>query len=231
MKVIRLTYPKLRNLLKTNNEGVRSLNAGHHERAREIFKEALQQITELIMGRAELTQDIKEIFPFDLTNAIERVPISPRSKPLREECDGTYVFSYALTLKKHCAQVNISAPDYCLRETIVIMFNLALVHHWRGINLQGSSFLPKALKLYEMAISLVQRSHFPESNMLLLGLLNNCGQIHHELAEYSLSTECFKNLKSLLVSGAANSVDDKDMQEGFLLNLLFLDAPENAAAA
>ena len=197
----------IRQVIELNNEGVRSLNAGHHERAREIFKEALQQITELIMGRAELTQDIKEIFPFDLTNAIERVPISPRSKPLREECDGTYVFSYALTLKKHCAQVNISAPDYCLRETIVIMFNLALVHHWRGINLQGSSFLPKALKLYEMAISLVQRSHFPESNMhdeqkMILDREVTQSNTHIITTQYQMIidagyTQCVKDLQNI----------------------------------
>jgi tetratricopeptide (TPR) repeat protein len=221
----------IRKIIQLNNEGVRCLDAGNHERARDIFKVALQRTTQVLIGRAEPTQEAKEMFLYNHRNAIERVPISPMPIHPEDEPGRTYVFSYALTLNEDCPQLDVSAPDYCLRETIVIMFNLALVHHWRGINLQVSSLLPKALKLYEMALNLVKRSQFPETNLILLGLLNNCGQIHHELAQYNQSSDCFKSLKDLLVAGAANSVDDKDVQDGFLLNLLFLDAPQNAAAA
>ena len=124
----------------------------------------------------------------------------------------------------------MAADEYCHRESSVIMFNLALVHHWRGMHFGVTSLLPKALKLYEMSYSLIQNGATFETHHLVLALLNNMGQIHHELTQYAQAEHCFKNLKDLLASGATQVLDGPEVQ-GFLMNIMFLEAPSMAPAA
>jgi hypothetical protein len=111
------------------------------------------------------------------------------------------------------------------------MFNLALVHHWRGVHFGISSLLPKALVLYEMSFSLIQNGGATfDTQHLTLALLNNMGHIYHELMQYTDSRRCFKNLKEILTARATSASDGPDVQ-GFLMNIMFLEAPRLAPAA
>ena len=110
------------------------------------------------------------------------------------------------------------------------MFNLALVHHWRGVHFGISSLLPKALILYEMSFSLIQNGATFDTQHLTLALLNNMGHIHHEMMQYNDARRCFINLKEILTALAASASDGPDVR-GFLLNIMFLEAPRLAPAA
>ena len=90
--------------------------------------------------------------------------------------------------------------------------------------------LPKALKLYEMSFALIQNGATFDTQHLTLALLNNMGHIHHELMEYNNARKCFKSLKEILTANAASASDGPDIQ-GFLLNIMFLEAPGLAPAA
>jgi len=157
--------------------------------------------------------------------AIRRVPISTS---LTSRDTGCFIYSHALLLTGPVCDIP-TAEEYCHRESAVIMFNLALVHHWRGMHFGVTSLLPKALKLYEMSFSLLQNGATFETHHLILALLNNMGQIHHELTNYREAEECFRNLKQLLAQGNGR-VEGPEVQ-GFLMNIMFLEAPGMAPAA
>jgi hypothetical protein len=159
-------------------------------------------------------------------DSIRRVPISTS---LTSRDTGSFISSHALLLSRECC-ANPAEYEYCHRESACVMFNLALVHHWRGMHFGVTSLLPKALKLYEMSFSLIQSGANFETQHLILALLNNMGQIHYELMQYKDSKRCFKNLKEILTRRAARATDGPDVQ-GFLMNIMFLEAPQMAPAA
>lgn len=165
------------------------------------------------------------------TDSIRRVPISTS---LTSRHTGSFISTHALLLSRECC-TNPVEYEYCHRESASVMFNLALVHHWRGMHFGVTSLLPKALKLYEMSFSLIQNGANFETHHLILALLNNMGQIHHELMQYKDAKRCFKDLKELLTSSRASAspsqgVDGPDVQ-GFLMNIMFLEEPQMAPAA
>lgn len=159
-------------------------------------------------------------------DSIRRVPISTS---LTSRDTGSFISSHALLLSRECC-TNPAEYEYCHRESACVMFNLALVHHWRGMHFGVTSLLPKALKLYEMSFSLIQSGANFETQHLILALLNNMGQIHYELMQYKDSKRCFKNLKEMLTRRAAQVADGPDVQ-GFLMNIMFLEQPQMAPAA
>mmetsp|Transcript_30158 Transcript_30158/g.44569 ORF Transcript_30158/g.44569 Transcript_30158/m.44569 type:complete len:265 (-) Transcript_30158:549-1343(-) len=161
-------------------------------------------------------------------NYIERVSISTALGSSSTE-NGPFIYSHALLMSRDCCTDPLE-QDFCHRESAVIMFNLALVHHWRGMHFGLTSLLPKALKLYEMSFSLIQNGAAFETEHIVLGLLNNMGQINHELTDYQEAERCFKELKEMLTAGASQVVDGPDVQ-GFLMNIMFLEAPQLAPAA
>ena len=159
-------------------------------------------------------------------DSVQRIPISTS---LTSRYTGSFISSHALLLSDECC-MNPIEFEYCLRESACVMFNLALVHHWRGMRFGISSLLPKALKLYEMSFSLIRNGSSFDTQHLILALLNNMGQIHYEMMQYNNARQCFKDLKDLLTTRAATSADGPDVQ-GFLMNIMFLEAPQVAPAA
>lgn len=239
-------------VIDLNNRGVQFLEAGDHELARISFKEALERTTYLLNLKQEAEDRLgRDAFleqfsiaqdPYccdengncsiqsspEMRNInqprIQRVPISTT---LTSRDTGSFIYSHALMLSRACC-TSPASDEYCHRESAVIMFNLALVHHWRGMHFGVTSLLPKALKLYEMSYSLIQNGA-TFSHHLVLALLNNMGQIHHELTQYEAAEHCFKNLKDLL--GGSQIYADGDDVQGFLMNIMFLEAPGMAPAA
>lgn len=175
-------------------------------------------------GRQQSQRNIQQ--QLRRVDSIQRVPISTL---LTSQHTEPFISSHALLLSSHCC-TNPAEDEYCHRESACVMFNLALVHHWRGIHFGLSSLLPKALKLYEMSFSLIQNGAHFDTQHLILALLNNMGHIHHELLQYNQARQCFKNLKDLLTERAASASDGPDIQ-GFLMNIMFLEAPPMAPAA
>ncbi|KAI2505531.1 hypothetical protein MHU86_8867 [Fragilaria crotonensis] len=159
-------------------------------------------------------------------DSVQRIPISAS---LTCRYTGSYISSHALLLSNECC-TNPIEYEYCHRESACVMFNLALVHHWRGMHFGISSLLPKALKLYEMSFALIQNGATFDTQHLTVALLNNMGHIHHELLQYNNARRCFKSLKEILTARAASATDGPDIQ-GFLLNIMFLEAPGLAPAA
>mmetsp|Transcript_23392 Transcript_23392/g.38718 ORF Transcript_23392/g.38718 Transcript_23392/m.38718 type:complete len:230 (+) Transcript_23392:66-755(+) len=215
-------------ILDLNNEGVRFLDGGQHEPARECFKVALEETTQMMsLHRNELVQDggFSESSPS--CPPILHVPLTGVGCQVKGIM-GSYVYRYALAMNNESIAYDFNY-QFSLRLTIVLMFNLGLVHHWRAIQYQQSSMLIKALRLYEMSWGLLQRSPYMDPSAL--GVLNNMGAINYELAQYDQSQLCFEALKGILMDGSVTLIEEQDVHDGILLNLMFLEEPQAAAAA
>jgi tetratricopeptide (TPR) repeat protein len=216
----------LNRIIALNSNGIIQLDAGRHDHAGQSFKLALEQTTDFFLKyRHQLQENCP---PSSYYPPIIRVPVRGSTRGFTKD---SYIYPYALT-------VDITNPrgataldyQYSLRLTVVLMFNLGLVNHWHALQQQQQepSRLMKALGLYEMAWGLLQRSHYG-ADPSVLGILNNMGAIHHELAEYDQAKRCFATLKSMLMSGVM--VEEQEVTDGILLNLLLLEEPQTAAAA
>ena len=226
----------LHHIIESNNNGIRCLEAGRHDLAKEFFKLALEQITKILhlFRDHQSSQGFAPIKP----PSIVHIPISESSVGEIMSFKSSYIYRYALTLEIDREGLpgvdqNIVVYQYSLPLAIVIMFNLGFVHHFHTTQEpQSQNVLIKALRLYEMAWSLVQRSQygsFSDHYPYVLGILNNMGAIHHELEQYDQARDCFVALKSLLLSGA--SVDEADASHGIMMNVMFLEKPYIAPAA
>jgi tetratricopeptide (TPR) repeat protein len=224
-----LTYKETQRILDMNNEGVWLFNYGQHEPARECFKNGLEETTRIInIYRQDLQE---EEFPEAASQACSPITrVQLRGVGFQANgVTGSYVCRYAMAMDRSVACYDF---DYLfsLRLTVVLMFNLGLVHHWRAIQYQQSSLLVKALRLYEMVWGLLQLS--PSLDPSALGVLNNMGAVHYELAQYEQSHKCFEMLKNALMDGSVTLLEEEpEAQDGILLNLMFLEEPSAAPAA
>jgi hypothetical protein len=104
--------------------------------------------------------------------------------------------------------------------TTAIAFNLALAYHLEALkNSRGvstSTMLRRALYLYSAARNLHRATCKGSKALLQMALLNNSGQILHDLREYEKSRLYFKTLLStILYMTSYKNVDASDYEEFF----------------
>ena len=236
----------LHQIIESNNNGIKFLEAGSDELAKESFKVALEQITEILSLFKDHVHDIEcqGLAPNVPIPSIVHVPISESTRG-EISSKGSYIYRYALTLEfdTELRGVDQGALVYQCSSplAIVIMFNLGFVHHYRNQEQQHPFLLSKALCLYEMAWSLWQRSHYCKDYMsssstakadpYIMGILNNMGAIYHELGQYDQAHTCFGLLKSLLHRGAGGVHEQEADHYGIMMNVMFLEKPYLAPAA
>jgi tetratricopeptide (TPR) repeat protein len=147
----------------------------------------------------------------------------------------SYIYGYAATVEDPRNPDSLTCDyQYSVLLTTILMYNLGLTHHWRS-DAQGDSSLPiKALTLYQMAYSLLQRSSslFHKNEPFILGILNNMGAIYHTIGEYDKAHNCFQALKHLCIINRGVLNVGYEAHSGIMLNIIFLShAPHTAAAA
>lgn len=128
----------------------------------------------------------------------------------------------------------------------VVAYNLALVYHLRWLDGPGNRVVlqTEVLKAYEISNRLMNEDSAP-CLLLKAILLNNMGQIHHELGHYELSRAFLDRLINIIRSknGQISWPDIskyiivesdeswEDMKQDFLLNATFLREPHVAPAS
>lgn len=134
--------------------------------------------------------------------------------------------------------------DRSLVISISTIFNLALAHHLRAMELKDDGDdndrrykqlqLKRAVLLYELAYKLQMEgiSGSGLSTVFVMATLNNLGQIHKILMQHDTACECFQHLLSTLMfaldTGGVLPVSDLD---GFFRNTAFLMFRAPAAGA
>jgi hypothetical protein len=110
--------------------------------------------------------------------------------------------------------------------TAVILYNMALVNHGRGINLGRSKFIAKALKLYKLSLEVLLKSEDKERpvNLLLLAIFNNSAHIYSQFFNIEGMRQCLDCMRQVL-SHAEGTTDSEDYII-FFMNALFTRGEE-----
>ena len=123
----------------------------------------------------------------------------------------------------------ILSADEQSRETVsaVVLYNMALINHNRGIQRGRASLLKKALRLYRMSLEILFKSdfHSQDVNLLLLALFNNAAQIYaqrYDLAEMGYCLRCMREVLATEPDGPAS----EDKLSTFFMNTMFYPGEE-----
>jgi hypothetical protein len=134
--------------------------------------------------------------------------------------DETLIFMYdrALVLAhtKHCRELIMG----------VVLFNMALVNHARGIKRGITNLVSTALNIYSMATGFIQRYDEQvnaSDQWILLALYNNMAQIYLSQARCEELRKCLSNIQTLLAEEiTVDVVDDYDYAFFFTNSMLQL---------
>lgn len=116
----------------------------------------------------------------------------------RELDHATSMYSYAVVLSE---DIRLFSSEACINQaSVVLLYNLAFMHHWRAVYLGISSGLVKALQMYELVVGIIQpKGYGPEFENLVLAVWNNMGHVHSQLFQLNQARACFDRLRLLLV--------------------------------
>jgi hypothetical protein len=106
--------------------------------------------------------------------------------------------------------------------TGVVLYNMALVNHSRAIERGTSSLLTVALKIYQMAASIMEDSEDQSGtgDLLQLAVYNNMAQIHSIRFSTEDMFECLNKTRTSLATAADESFVDEDDYNFFFMNTM-----------
>ena len=92
----------------------------------------------------------------------------------------------------------------------VVLFNMALINHSRGILSGKTAYLERSLELYKMSLNLYQKSTSDACmDNLVLAILNNAGHIYSEIFAFDEMHQCLNCMRDILEEqDSEDEVDD-----------------------
>ena len=201
-------------IAQLNKIGVLSLASGSEGEALKAFKQAL-----VTMG--QLTQH-----PESEVHFMSKVQTCT-TQPLQGLNSSFYLYNKAFVFEGNL-QLDIAYAN------ALILFNLAITFHQRGISQRDESKLRRALSLYDLSIQLISELS-PYSGALLVAALNNSAQIQYGLGDYQGACETLELLENeavhLPLSACSQDVLGEEQIEQIFLNIALTMPPTVAASA
>lgn len=212
-----------------NNEGIAHLEAHRYDQAIPSITKALGIVREeLSCSRSRCScsgcvcsskkqEGNDPVFHFQKSEQV--LPRGVSIPEGEEDGDELFVFKRAMVIPLKAAPPE--CYDYYVSLSFIILFNLALAYHLRGLATECQRTLRKALRLYEMAYTVHIKEDLTLTALQAMAIVNNMGQIHAELGSSENSQECFQSLLStfMYVQGAAHE-EARNHMDGFVTNVL-----------
>jgi tetratricopeptide (TPR) repeat protein len=240
--------------VELNNRGVAYLERGNFGKAFTLFRDALRntmanlrETTATGQGAASPTsrktsQDVWK------TKGMEAFAASKSMRRLSSygAVNSHYVFSEGITLME---ENDAYSPNELVNVSVassIVLLNLGLIHHLKGLKENSSKYLIKAESFYQKSFALLSetglllgRSGHPVIDYVALALLNNAAQVGRELAHTEQSKQNFTELLAVALQINAASYGDSSVVAKFLdetkmaclLNAMCLSEQTLAAAA
>ena len=223
--------------ISLNNQGVEFLNLGCYERAAECVSKALELV------RGEFCDDRSRPVPWRTKGVAEAVPVpeylfQDLTKSAKNEYrtsegkeESSFVFDKPLHIVDPVSPPSSFCYEYLVSLSIMLLYNLALIHHLHGLESSESARLHKATALYELAYSVQINEDLSVSTLHTIAIVNNLGQIHEQLGEMARSHQYFRHVLTALMY--AQNTGDKEValhQVGFVTNVLPLIFPQTKPA-
>jgi tetratricopeptide (TPR) repeat protein len=196
--------------LELNNVAVAFVQSGRTQEAMELFQIALSILRDQFhenpdsdsqQGRDpqsnETTQaDSAGVVSSSATDAARQgALIVTGGDPVAIHLESTFLAAYdrALVINNESAQLDD------LKLSAVILFNMALLHHSRGLRSTNGDSLDRASRLYYFALGILQMHHTPTTNDLLwLALYNNLAHIDSYLLRIDSMKASLEQIRTLL---------------------------------
>lgn len=230
----------------SNNTGVALLEMARYEEALEVFRSAADLMF-------VVTQEMKIDQSGASIDAKQQNESSSTSKKVTDTQDRIHNIAASLTSKRrrvltpdetdcflHHQGFNLFMPTHrqevpCALHSATILANMAMAYHLSVpcTSSPESPALRNALTLYEMAYSVASRIDQNESSSrVIMASLNNMAHIHHECGMYEQSRHILDNLQEYIRQRikSENCIFSQEKRV-YLLNALFLNKPQGAAAA
>ena len=240
-----------------NNRGVAYLEMGNYAKAFALFRDALRntmanlrETTESEAQDEEVPQlshkDCPEVWKNKGMEAFADLKYLPRLSsygPVNSE----YLFSEGITLME---EEDAYSPNKLVDVSVassIVLFNLALIHHLKGLKDNSSKYLIKAESFYQKSFALLAetglllgRTGNPVIDFVAMALLNNAAQVGRELCHSEQSKQHFTELLAIALQVNAASYGDcsspvarflDKTKMACLLNAMCLSEQTLAAAA
>lgn len=141
-----------------------------------------------------------------------------------------------LTLYDRALLVDTTTP--CEDDELlsaVILFNMALLHHSRGLLECGEAdYLDRANRLYEIALDILEKQEGHNANILLLmAVLNNIAHIDSHLCRLEDMKDSLEQMRHILAGDDIDEEDnslDEDDYAIFFMNSMFSSEQEFTVA-
>lgn len=222
----------LHTALQLNNEGVRLLLAGNDVDGMTYLTDALTRVKMMLSSRRG-TDTVTYPHGAGVTppNVQFMHGATYKLAGLHDDC----CFIYGNALIFNMDYNVMPSTDYIHIYTSVIILNVALAYHRRGLSANATCLL-KAEKMYEMVGKLLATSTAAQGTELLVktAAINNLSQLRYDQGDYAFARDGFQYLASL-ISYAGDRLHafncEEDVYRGMVLNALLVSAPDTAPAA
>jgi hypothetical protein len=209
--------------IELNNAGASLIDKGGYIQACQTLSEALR-----VVGDKEMSSTVSDTY-----DEIQPLHNSCETESDDEDDDsvkGHYVYRKTFFLSEKSTSSDLIG--------LAIIFNLAIAQHLLAKERNNSiERLRVALNLYELVYALQKKCSREESNFLsfhhVLGLVNNCGQIHKQLNREKKANRLFQHLLNSLMLMVEQGEEVPAEIEGFFATTshLILKGPSVARAA
>jgi hypothetical protein len=197
----------------------------------------------VFMLRRALTMNKATLHSLDQSNAQHKIQQESHSKllqgclafngthaaadiPLGDDDDsGEYVYRSPLRLPESSSlTTDFNTHDVL---SIIIVFNLALVHHLSGLEEEpssGAAKLDKAASLYILACRMLTQQVLDHTVLfIILATKNNMGQIHKTHGQSEVADACFQEVLRIIFYMSDNRRENDNLfLEGFFQNTTYL---------
>lgn len=199
----------LQQIAHLNKVGVSCLATGRRGEAVKAFTNAL-----VVLSRVTHHPSSDELFQYKVQQCSMQ-PIGGMEKSF-------YLYSNAFVFEASM-EADIA---FC---SGLILFNLALAFHQKGIQSGQEARLRKALSLYDLATQLISEIS-ASTGALLLAALNNSAQVQFELGDYHVACETLELLQGEAMHVPSGILEQEHIDQ-FFLNVALTRPPTTAASA
>jgi hypothetical protein len=217
-----------RHVIKHNNYGVYLIERGNYGPAVIALASALKTCRQMM----DETRD----YPEPITTSLDQCMEECRAQSIfyRESCgdrDEQFLYEQAILIPMNLG----SSYKTGAMISSIVTFNLALANQLYAMKHKESNeaILRKAVKLYELGLTMQKEENFDNDTLFTLASVNNMGLLYNRLNDRKAANKCFEYLLSTLMyltdcSGGHGYA----LFEGFFRNVsAAISEPCSAAAA
>jgi tetratricopeptide (TPR) repeat protein len=223
--------------IRLSNQGLEYLERLRYEDAIFVFTRALG-IAKGVVGvplvaQEEMNTAMKDCWCYDDSESSDSdfCFVEIQLQRLASEDVPCYVFTSPIMIPEESIQRTDRSMS-AVKITVIIMFNLALAHHFMAIESNSTDAFERALRLYKLVYQIQMQEDMELCVLHSLALANNVGHVHLALKNTLRSKQCFEDLLATLMYFVEGGECEKDdAMQGFFHNTIPLILTEKVVAA